>query len=270
MSDLIQRLGAHLASKTGTLPSVSITGYRMLGDRHALVTTVHTHDAGRKANLAALTAMLGGTARPIANSFRRINSKVEARVVSVGYLTVNPIVEELTDDRRANMTTLAKNVLMDNTDESLWNLKETSGGLFITRQADEELGELLASVARPRVGVVATASIASCQPNAGEYVAFVDVNSDEMVHGFVLAAGGETASVLPHGQDEAVSVHNDMIVASLAGVDTDDNFLERQMKRETAGINDAETLKAYYRKLYAYNPEFLAEFEQMIDRQASL
>ena len=271
---LTDRLAANLIERTGSLPSVMITSSFNLGNNISRITCIHSTNGGKKNNYKALAAALGPALTAIEGSFARVNDKTETRVVSVGYVSANAIVEPLTPEREKQMKVMAKNVLMDEGDSSLWNVQESaSGDKYISRQETENVEGLLSTIASPRVGVVEASSIGLCYPNVGDYVAFVNPETETTGKGYVVSASADAVQILPRGSDDLVEIAHPFVYSAVAGLDTEDKFLERLFARnnvvEAAAI-DADKLKEYYRRVYSYDPEFLALIEKDIDSHASL
>jgi len=270
MNPVTSRLAARLAERTGTLPSVQVHSSAELQEGVHLVVLSHSSDAGPKANMQALASVFKGRATPVPGSFRRINPKQESRLVSVGYVIANTAVEELTADRESGMKVMAKNVLMDSHDQSLWNVVTSDGGSkFIRRQDNEDVSELLATMASARFDVTDVEDINACVTATADYVAFVDVESAELGYGFVVASTEDESQILPRGGTELVTIANDLIVANVPNIDSGD-FLAKRLSRVEAKLQDADKMKEYFRQLYSFDPSYLELVEKTIDQQASL
>lgn len=269
---LVNRLATALASNENSrLPTATVHSFEDLGNGVALVVCSHTHNAGQKDNFEALANSLGERARPIAGSFRTLPYGSNSRVVSVGYVAANTMIEELTPGRERQMKAVAKNVLMDDADATLWDVSESAGQRFIRRQGHENIAEVLSCVASVRRDISTTASeVGFSYPQAGTYVAFVDKTTQAMNYGFVVASDDNGLQVLPRDGDDLMEVENSMIVANVHDVDTKDQYLKRSLAKVEAGTISAEKLKEYYRRVYTYSPDYLALVEKTIEKQASL
>lgn len=269
MRDIINKVASRLAERTGTLPSVTIHSSAKLSDDTHLVVISHSSDAGNKANLEALNRVLKGRATPVEGSFRRVNPSNEYRLVSVGYVVANTATEELTKERKDHMTVVAKNILMDQHDQSLWNvIQSDTGSTFIRRQDNEDVSELLATMASSRFDVPDVDTVNAYTSNAGDYVAYVDSANARLSYGFVVSASEDTSTIIPRGSEDSLQVSNELVVAKVTDVDSND-FLTKRLSVE-ANLKDPDKVKEYYRQLYSYDPKYLELVEQTIDQQASL
>lgn len=282
MNSLTDRIGARLATMRPTTPSASILSYDLVSPTVAKVIVAHTFDGGVNQNRDALASVLGESASLIPNSFRAINTDNPHahRLLSVGFVSANTLSEELTETRASALKEIAKNVLMDDHDNSMWQVTQASDGRkFIRRQHNEDLAELMATASVVNTGSVIprrfTEISSTTVDHAGSfnYVAYVDVASHQVNYGYVVeeasAYNGFKATIQPRDSEEAVYVGAALIVEAAYNVDPN-NRLTSAVKQhvEEAGIPDTEALKAYYRKEYGYGPEFLRELEAEIDQHA--
>lgn len=268
----MDRLGARLvATASDNLPAATVTSFEEVGNGIALVVVAHSFDGGRDGNRQALNKVLDGRAEAIAGSFRKLPGVVgTSRIVSAGYVKVNEIVEPLTAARQATMTEVAKNVLMDATDQTAWDIVESNGDRFIRRQKSEDISAVLSSVRQNKLDVVQASTLAYAAPSTRDYVCFVDTDTKALNYGYVVASEGENVAVLPRDASDLVTVSRSLIVAMATDVDTKDNFLKNTLDKVEASLPDKEKVKEYYRKVYYYDPNFLSKVEQTIDKQASL
>jgi hypothetical protein len=123
-------------------------------------------------------------------------------------------------------------------------------------------------MASSRFDVPHVGKINSYSGSNSDYVAYVNSEKACLEYGFVVSASEDNSVVIPHGQTETVEVPNNLVVAKVAGVDSND-FLSKKLSVE-ANLKDPDKLKEYYTKLYSYDPEYLKLVEQTIDKQASL
>lgn len=241
---------------------------------HRVVCTLN-RDAGAEKNFEALQNFFAPNASPVECSFTRLSESEAGKVVTVGFVTPNRIVKELTDDVKASMTTIAKNVMMDPTDKSMWNIARTpSGDCYITRQEDEDLNTAFAAISsgKHRLGIPEIAAVVGCDTKVGTYVGYVDAETASVRFGYVLTRDDTTSTVYNRDMEET-TVDNRMIVAAIEGVMGEDNHLERLIsasgKKTVAGL-DGKELKDYYKKVYNYSPEFYNQMERIIDESTNV
>lgn len=270
-SDLVSRLAQGLAAKTDSnLPAATVTSYEEIGDGIAMVVVQHSTNAGRELNRKALAKTLGDKARPIEGSFRRINDAHQTRLVSVGYVVAAELVEELSEARESKMKVVAKNVLMDDSDRTLWDVTESNGQKYIRRQTAENINDVLSTIASTKIDVPRAETLGFAAPCKQDYVAYVDATTASLKFGYVVASDGDTAQVLPRDGDALTTIASALIVALQHKVDTRDNYLSRSLTKVEAKLTDPDKLKEYYKRVYSYDPAFLNLVEQTIDKSASL
>lgn len=274
---LVSRLSSKLHARIGSLPACQVTSFDTISGNLARVVVSHSHDAGPEDNYKALAKHFGQDATPIQGSFRRINNKAEHRLVTVGFVQATARTEELTGEREKEMKVVAKNVLMDPKDESLWSIKSSpTGSRYISRQDNEDLSELLSGFREHKVGLTDISEVGPCYASVQTFVAFVDPDNGQIGKGLVVESNDEETTVLTAGSDNLVNVDNRLIFSTVANFDTEDEFLKRTLtaasedKKVMAKLDDPDVLKAYFKQVYAYDPAYLALVEQAIDQSAAL
>lgn len=251
------------------LNTVSITDYKILANKLARVVIAFTGKHDRESITEAVASQLKHMAVPVENSFRLIKDSV-----AVGYVRANTEVRAIDDknELRANYKVMASNILMDNKDKTLWEVKKGAGGTFLARHGNEDLSELIdAAVNRrsdvPRLNQLATASVAP-----REFVAFASASGD-MDYGFCVAASktSDKIKVISVTTCAPVVVPTDA-VASVIPVGGAKIPLSVHQRITAAGISreDANQEKEYYTRLYSYDPDYLAEVIRQIDGTAAV
>lgn len=174
-----------LAARIHTI-NATISDFRMITPTLAqVVATFNSVDTDRDTLAGAVGRAFDNNATPIENSFRTLSSY--GNPAMVGFVSVNRETRPYDDTAPKSMVALASNMLMDSTDDSLWEVRsDSNGNKLLCRQEGDALQMLLetASVRIPRApklnNVVASA-------DRGNFVAFIDPKTEAMRYGYVLA-----------------------------------------------------------------------------------
>lgn len=252
-----------------TTTTASITDYQMLSSKLARVIVAFTGRQTKEQLVEALAKQMKYMATPVENSFRMLKAGV-----AIGYVRANQELRP-TDDKeiRASYKVVAKNILMSNDDRTLWEVKTGASGMFLARQGQEDLSELVnASVNRrndvPKMHQVVSANVA--QPR--EFVAFASEAGD-MDYGFCVKASkdGTKLKVVSSTTGRAEVIQSvqvaSVLPANAVGIprETHKRILASGISRE-----DVNQQVEYYNRLYSYDPAYLAEFVRMIEDTAAM
>ena len=221
----------------------------------------------------AVAASLSNDFSVVENSFRRLKSQQQA---AVGFIRVNTVSKPYDDTAVASLQLMrgdskqtAGNLLMDETDQSLWSVQASGDSKYLVRQAPENLSELV-QMARvrafnvPRLGQMALASLQS-----NDYIAFVHPVTQEIAHGFKVAEDADTIKVLC-GVGETVDVNPDLVVES---AHLGDAIVQHAVEAKIDLPDQAKSksdMTSYYEVLYGKAPEFFTELKDIIQRHAAL
>src|ERR1700676_2545328 len=125
--------------------TVSITDYQMKTATLAKVIVSFTGKQTKDELRASLLQKFDGLAAPVEDSFRIVKAGV-----AVGFIRANKEVRVVNDkELRASYRVMSSNIMMDNADKSLWEIREGKAGKFLARHGHEDLSELVnASVNR--------------------------------------------------------------------------------------------------------------------------
>lgn len=278
--------------------ATALTDYKPVTSTLARVIVSASTKASSADLRQALARTFSNKASPVAGSFRAIESAGAATYY--GFVRLNRTVKPYDD--AGKMRQLASNLLMDSTDQSLWQITAgPNGQKMLARKTNDDLSQLLqtAKVLAMRTPVLANVAV---EPAVREFAAFVDPNTESLRFGYILASRtvegasvvdilpnvrldgfyGETASETDGNQDvtlneqrdqEPVTVDVAMIVESAFVEEADAETFQIEVP-EGSG---ADKLKFYFRKLYdAYTTdhEKAAEYYNMlaeaIDQHAAI
>ena len=182
----------------------------------------------------------------------------------MGFVSPNHEVRDYSEKATSSMVQVASNILMDETDESMWDVTTLeSGEKCLVRRASEDVGMVLSSVRNSRVDLGRIDNkVVRCY--ASNYVAYVNADGT-MDSGFVMSSenGGTQLTVLtPNDKMHVISSER---VAHIS-----EGVLEEAKKKEVAALTDPQKLKDYYAQVYEYNPDYFAKISDIIDSIAAL
>jgi hypothetical protein len=236
--------------------TISITDYRLKSPTLAKVIVSYTGDIDREFIRAELSKKMEYLATPVTSSFKKIREGV-----AVGFIRANKAVRSVTQkDIKANYRVMSSNIMMDNTDKSLWEVKDGTSGKYLARHGQEDLTALVQAniQRRPDIPGLRHITIAKAQPS--ELVAFVDDQGD-VDHGFAVATSDDQVKVLSFNRNIPMTVDYDSVV-SITPV-----AVPRATQTEVMASLTAEQKKQsidYYKRLYSYAPEYLADVVKAI------
>lgn len=257
MKQITEKL--HLDASGINLNTVNILDQKVLSSTLSKVIIATTGKMSKEEVAAALAEKLQYQGSVVEGSFRSIPGQDN---LSVGFVRASKEIRVLEDTEiRASYRVLSSNILMDNTDKSLWEVRQGAGGKFLTRHGDEDLSALVESAtARGPSSNARVRHLSLSKAAPKEIVAFVNDNG-EMDYGFCLRTKGtEKCKVFTKASSQTgqpVVVPYDHIVSI---VEADLPPLKNNL---TAGVDEANQID-YYRQLFFYDPKYLEEVEDMI------
>jgi hypothetical protein len=231
--------------------TISITDYEMKTPTIAKVVISFTGQFNKEKVRASLLKMLDNRAAPVDNSFRQIKAGV-----AVGFLRANREVRVVDPkELRASYRVMgSSNIMMSEVDNSLWEVKTGKGGTFLARHGQEDLSDLVESSTQRRSDIPRIAQLSMARAVPGEFVAFTSKSGD-MDYGFAVAANAEKVQVVSSTTSMAAVATYEMV--SFIGRPPIPKSFAQEMQK--AGISREDKTQAieYWKKLYAYNPEYL-------------
>lgn len=257
----------------------NVHDYRMLTPTLAKVVVTFNSVKGvsRQELETAAAQLFEGKMSVISDSFRPVTSSTLPAFV--GFLRLNREVKEYAKEEVSKMRVMASNLLMDDQDKSLWEIKSGKLGQYLARQNNEDLSELLeASVVRqyrvPALAAMVTANVGNTKEAGNRvFAAVVDPKTETLRYGYVLSCEGNQVEVVPapeqaegEPQDqENITASVDSVV-ELAYLHGSDSFAEL-----SAPAGDSKTVMTdYYKKIYADFPEFWDRLKEIINQHAVL
>jgi hypothetical protein len=245
--------------------TLNVNDYEMVTPTLARVMLTYTGDVPRSQEeiRAEVARMFQGLASPVAESFRKVQNGVVA-----GYIKTSREVREFDPSvvTAGKMKEMAANLLMDKTDESLWEKKSGASGDYLVRQGNDDLSGLVHLATNKQIGQPTFAHLASMPAEQKEFAAFVSTESEEVEHGYVVASADNKMTVVPFGADAAVEIQTAQLVEVINLDGEDAKALGTVMAPEVAA--DKGAMVEYYRKAYSYAPDYIQKIIDIINQHA--
>lgn len=181
-------IAARFKARMQSTAAVAITSYQPINPTLARVVVTHANleRVGKTEIRQAIASALGNKARPVEHSFRSVATAGVAS--AVGFIKLNHESQPYDEKRVSKMRVLSKNMLMDEQDDSLWNIRTTADGQrLLCRQVKEDVSELLVTASVHVHRAPAIESIASVA-FVHDLISFVDPKTETVRVGVVLAA----------------------------------------------------------------------------------
>lgn len=242
-----------------------------------VVVAFNTADCERQEKFEALASLFQGHARPVEGSFRWVpNSNAP---VAVGFIARNVDIKPYEAAAAKNFRAMASNLLMDETDDSLWEVHTAGNDKYLARHSEESLSELVALASLKnehfRHDLPRMAQLASAEAQRTEYVAYVHPQKLELSHGYVIATESEsdmdgTMQVVDVESQDRVDVNPELVVESAFLNGSDTEYVRSKQVAVTFNPDswNPQEMKAYYKQVFSYAPEYYAELEKIIDGHA--
>lgn len=243
--------------------TVSITSYEMINPKLAKVVIAYTGKPSKAEIRAALSKKFQFHAAPVENSFMKLTNDS-----SVGFVRVHREVRAASKEEiRANYRVMSasSNILMDNKDQSLWEVRNGAGGQFLARHGHEDLSELIeANTYHGRTDVPRVSQLTIAKAKPTELAAYVTPNGD-MDYGIVLKTNDTKCQVLSMAT-RTVSVVPNKLVASFDPIKIPREIHTETVKHLKAAMNQRNkaTEIDYWRTLFSYNPQYAEEMVRCV------
>lgn len=237
--------------------TVNITDFRIKSPTLAKVIISYTGQVDREYIRKTLTDKLSGAATPVVSSFKEVKPGV-----AVGFIKATKDIRSVSDKQiTAGYRAMGGNVLMDKSDNTLWDVKNGAAGKYLVRQEQEDLTALVMAAAHRRADVPRLSQITVAAAAAKELVAFVDADGD-VDCGFAMKGNDSAVKVMSFNRRIPVTVDYDTVVS----------ISKLQIPREIhnqviASMTPAEKsdAKAYWEKLFFWAPDYLRRIKDYVD-----
>lgn len=172
--------------RAGVTAALSLSDFRQITPTLAKVVITYANcDRLSKSEIRAEIAHLfNNRASAVEGSFRAL--RTTSLPAAVGFVRINRESKPYVQKEVAGMRVLAANMLMDEQDDSLWNVRTTTDGTrLLCRQVKEDISELLETAA---VHVHRAPELSHVQSYAlpGDMVLFVNPQTERVTAGIVV------------------------------------------------------------------------------------
>lgn len=240
-------------------------------DLAKVIVSFNIDDGSQDENFNAIAGIFEGLAAPVEGTFRKLNN-VNHAYAAVGFITRNTETRSVNTASLQKYRVMAGNLLLDETDQSLWTLKGDKNSRYLSRQSDESLAELVEKASVNKTSLSGNVNIASLVQDAhskGEFVTYVSPKTLEFASGILLnrtEAGMEIFNVL---EDNTEIASNSNLIESVH-IDWRAKAKEIGAAMPPAANNSSSKAaeKEFYKQVYSYDPEYLAMIYNMIDEEA--
>lgn len=255
-----------VAAKISTF-SLNVHDYQMVTPTLARVVLSYTgtmpDDSQSFRNQVA--SLFNQEATAVEGSFSALTRSGEIKSI-IGFVKAStqvvPYEEAVTADTKGNFKAMASNLLMDQTDNSLWEVKSGATGKYLAKQGHSDLSELVHMATANVHGIPKFKQIATVPCAATEFACFVDKDSQEVMNGFVVASSEDSIKVLCFETNQVVEAGYDQLVEVNELTAEEAKIKDMEMSAETAA--NESTIIEYYRKAYPYAPEYVQKLIDMI------
>lgn len=245
--------------------TLNVNDYDMVTPTLARVMLTYTGNVPRSQEevRASVAALFKGHAAPVAESFRKVTEGTIA-----GFIKTSREVREFDSGMvtAGKMKEMAANLLMDKTDESLWEKKSGAAGDYLVRQGNDDLSGLVHLATHKKLGQPTFAHLASMPAETKEFAAYVSTDSEEVEHGYVVASADGKMTIIPVGAEEGVEVQTAQLVEVINLDGEDAKAAGGVMAAEVAA--DKGAMIEYYRKMFGYAPDYLQKIIDIINQHA--
>lgn len=288
-----ERFAAKQSQRNTLAIQADVTSYEVLGEKGVVAKVVANVSGTRKpaAIRRAIEQTLGGRAHCIEASFRAVPTNGDSdSIVVVGFVAAQR--ESRMIETRRGLQEIAKNVLMDTSDNSVWDVRKVGGKEYMYRQQQENLSELLELAHVRTLGVPRLDKMRTGHTEVANYITYVDTKDAEVRYGYGAGSDGNMTLVMCRVTGGLTQVDNKAIItvtnfnrdpkerkihASLIKAGNKLPKILNVHNKVTAGVITADAadydysnvdyknLHDYYKAIYAYAPDYFNEIEKIIN-----
>ncbi len=225
--------------------------------------------------LLSVANTLGDGIIPVEGSFQQVdpNNNIFVGLVQRGIATCTVAQDEFEE----RFTEVAKNVLMDNVDQTVWNLvSNESGQVVLARQQDEDLNDLVAIARSVNTSNKNFHDVEVVHPVTAGYSRFFNETTQSVDHGYVCGQEADgTIIVVSRTLNDLVEVDPRLLI-TCSNIHVDDNEYEIHAQLNRGGVDcPAHLIQAMASQRQSYNPfsrsstvALVSETEQPLDPES--
>jgi hypothetical protein len=216
-----------------------------------------------------ISSLLKGHGAPVVGSFSHLTKSGDIKSL-IGFVKASRPIIEFNDEVKANadgrFKAMASNLLMDKTDESMWEIRSGATGKYLAKQSHTDMTELVHLATASVFGLPKFSQIEPPAVAVREFASFVDVESEEVMNGFVVASDENGIKVMAFETNEVVEAGYDQLIELNELTPEEATIKGMEMPKEIAADQaDPNTMIEYYRKAYPYAPEYVQKIIEMIN-----
>lgn len=225
--------------------------------------------------MQSVSASLNNCATPVRGSFRKLSGNTY-----LGFVTATREVRPLDSTKPGTgYRVMAANIYMDETDKSLWEVKNGAGGRYMARQGQEDLSSLLETArVSPTGSVPRLARVLSAAVQPHNIVAYVRSSgaTADMDYGACVETGDGFALVVSSFDKQVVKVSNECIVTAVSLSREDmpripktvvQSAMRVRAAKETAAdrMDPVLTPVEYWKLAFGHAPEYLSKILKQVE-----
>lgn len=212
-----------------------------------------------------VSSMLKGSGVPVVGSFSALTRQGDIKSL-VGFVKASrqilPMDEVKASAKDGRFKAMASNLLMDKTDSSMWEIRSGAAGKYLAKQEHEDLSELVHMATASVHGIPRFATMAHMNVAPREFASLVDANTEEVVHGFVVASTDDKIKIVSFETKEVIEASYDQLIEVNELSEEEAKVPGMEMAAEIG--NDEAGMIAYYQKAYGYAPEYVQKIIDII------
>jgi len=230
--------------------TVAITDYRLMTPSLAKVIVSFTGNIDRRFLHEKLTEMFDGCAQPVRASFKQIQEGV-----AVGFIKANRAIRMVDEKQLKAYRLMGSNIMMDESDKSLWEVKTGASGKYLARHGQEDLQALVQASKITRTDIPRIAHLTIARATAAELMSFVDDEGD-VDHGFAYQTSESQVRVVSFARKMPMTVDYDAVVG-IVPMDVPAHVRAQVIASMTP--EEKKQANAYWTRLYSYAPDYMRE-----------
>lgn len=225
---------------------------------------------------------------PVSGSFRVMANTLIPTVV--GFVRDPIDVRTLSATEMSSYRVLSSNMLMDDSDSSLWEVQsaDEGGNRRLVRKSSDSLGSLLnaACIDSPaaggltrKLGKVTASMVTASTSDIHTFGSFVNPFTNTVGYGYFISAGNDEqferqghsiehpveVVTIPEEAQTASSMSTLVIPSSTVIETVSIGSQEPVFASLATPQNSREALRDYYTKVFSYNPPYFAQLRKIID-----
>lgn len=254
------------------IAAATIREYIMVTPTLAKVTCTIVKGAKKEVIAASVTRALNGAGSVVQSSFRMLDS-----TTAVGFVAASKEVRSISNPVQlaSGYRVVSSNMYLDNTDKSLWELREGASGKYLARNGADNLESLVQACRQSPAGSIPRLNrVQVARPLRNELVAFVNQTTWVTSVDYGICLGfNDDGSMVVATETGRETVPSGQLVASYF-----DTELKPKSLKSSVFDSEIKSIKDYYRLAYgnenglpgdAAQQAYVEKIMQQIDEMAA-